>query len=156
MNLKNPDSRKGQAAIEYLMTYGWAMLVIAIVIVALYMLTQVQTRMNTCVAPTGFACSDPLPNFHGNKVDFRLHNQMPNEIMSVSAGCNKTNNAPVSTTCAGSAASGGYIDCINVPCEGLVSGQPFSGYLVIEYTYKDDIPNTPPRRIFLTTSGSSS
>ncbi len=54
-------SMKGQSAMEYLMTYGWAILIIAIVLVALFELGIFggSTLPTACVAQSGFICSNP-------------------------------------------------------------------------------------------------
>ena len=54
-------SMKGQSAMEYLMTYGWAILIIAIVLVALFELGIFggSTLPTACVAQSGFVCSSP-------------------------------------------------------------------------------------------------
>lgn len=57
---------KGQSAMEYLMTYGWAILVIAIVLVALFSLGVFGGHLSTaCIAQSGFSCSGPI-YVHGN------------------------------------------------------------------------------------------
>src|SRR3989344_1189359 len=48
------SKKKGQSALEYLMTYGWALVVIVIVIAALVFLIQPsQVGGNTCSATSG-------------------------------------------------------------------------------------------------------
>ena len=48
------NSKKGQSALEYLMTYGWALVVIVIVIAALVFLIQPsQVGGNTCSTTSG-------------------------------------------------------------------------------------------------------
>ncbi|MGC8479124.1 MAG: hypothetical protein ACP5M9_00430 [Candidatus Micrarchaeia archaeon] len=53
---------KGQSAMEYLMTYGWAILIIAIVLVALFELGIFggSTLPTACVAQSGFVCQNPV------------------------------------------------------------------------------------------------
>lgn len=53
---------KGQSAMEYLMTYGWAILIIAIVLVALFELGIFggQTLPTSCVQQAPFVCSSPV------------------------------------------------------------------------------------------------
>lgn len=55
---------KLQSAMEYLMTYGWAILVIAIVMVALFGLGILggggSSLATTCLANSGFSCSTPI------------------------------------------------------------------------------------------------
>ena len=54
---------KAQSAMEYLMTYGWAILIIAIVLAALFSLGIFSSSSlvgTTCVASSGFLCSGPI------------------------------------------------------------------------------------------------
>jgi hypothetical protein len=53
-------NRKAQSAMEYLMTYGWAILIIAIVLVALFALGIFNSGSftnTTCIATSGFECT---------------------------------------------------------------------------------------------------
>ena len=47
---------------EYLMTYGWAILIIAVVMVALFSLGILggSPLSTTCIAQSGYTCSSPL------------------------------------------------------------------------------------------------
>ncbi|MCL4373753.1 MAG: hypothetical protein M1360_02625 [Candidatus Marsarchaeota archaeon] len=59
-------NKKGQSAMEYLMTYGWAILIIAIVLAALFSLgvfSSTSFTGTTCVASSGYLCSNPI--LHG-------------------------------------------------------------------------------------------
>jgi hypothetical protein len=52
-----------QSAMEYLMTYGWAILIIAVVLVALFSLGVFSGGVglgNSCIAQSGFLCQNPL------------------------------------------------------------------------------------------------
>jgi hypothetical protein len=54
---------KLQSAMEYLMTYGWAILVIAVVMVALFSLGILGGGTpfgTTCLAQSGYVCSSPI------------------------------------------------------------------------------------------------
>lgn len=54
---------KAQSAMEYLMTYGWAILIIAIVLAALFALGVFSSGSfigTSCIAASGFQCSNPL------------------------------------------------------------------------------------------------
>ncbi|MDO8339671.1 MAG: hypothetical protein Q7T16_03365 [Candidatus Burarchaeum sp.] len=74
--------KKGQAAMEYLMTYGWAILVIVIVLAALLYLGvfNIGSRVpEQCNLPVGIMCNSAklvaadltltLKNGHGNKIN---------------------------------------------------------------------------------------
>ncbi len=55
--------RKAQSAMEYLMTYGWAILIIAIVLAALFSLGVFSSSSflgTTCISLSGYTCSSPL------------------------------------------------------------------------------------------------
>ncbi len=57
-----PNSHKAQSAMEYLMTYGWAILIIAVVLAALFALgvfNGSNLSGNSCQATPGFLCSNP-------------------------------------------------------------------------------------------------
>ena len=65
MTEKYLRSRKGQSAMEYLMTYGWAILIIAIVLVAFVGLNLFKSPIGTtCRAFTGYVCSGQI--YSGN------------------------------------------------------------------------------------------
>ncbi|MEM0154846.1 MAG: hypothetical protein QW814_03385, partial [Methanothrix sp.] len=60
MGMKN---QKAQSAMEYLMTYGWAILIIAIVLAALFSLGIFSSSSftgTTCIASSGFICASPV------------------------------------------------------------------------------------------------
>ena len=64
---------KLQSAMEYLMTYGWAILVIAIVLVALYALGVFNGSAflhPSCIASSGYICTNQtaLPDATGNVI----------------------------------------------------------------------------------------
>ncbi|MGC8568161.1 MAG: hypothetical protein ACP5LP_02880, partial [Candidatus Micrarchaeia archaeon] len=60
--------KRAQSAMEYLMTYGWAILVIAVVLGALFYtgIFNSSSMMGTvCVAYSGFYCSNPILSTSG-------------------------------------------------------------------------------------------
>lgn len=158
--------KKGQAAIEYLMTYGWAILVIAIVIVALYMMTQTSRNVQMCNMPAGFVCNDPLPQIYTDassqdSISLILHNRQGQAINVSGVLCTTKSpaeadaalmddsiapmiqpgtSATFTTKCRNSATS--YVT--------LPSGQQFSGYVIIYYNYDND-PNPTVHRTTIAT-----
>ncbi len=60
--LKKPREEQAQSAIEYITTYGWAILVIATVVVVLLYLGLFSNNLsnNLCVGTAGYVCSSPL------------------------------------------------------------------------------------------------
>ncbi len=69
-------SRKGQSALEYLMTYGWALVVIVIVIAALVFLIQPsQVGGNTCSTTSGILITNHQVSDSNNSITLSLSNQ---------------------------------------------------------------------------------
>ncbi|MCX6769266.1 MAG: hypothetical protein NT051_01150, partial [Candidatus Micrarchaeota archaeon] len=75
-----------QAALEYLITYGWALLVIVIVIAALVVINPISTPAS-CSFPTGFNCPNiPAIDTNGS-LYVRVVNSNNNEITVLRAIC---------------------------------------------------------------------
>ena len=57
-----------QSAMEYLMTYGWAILLIAVILVTFFELGifNISGSSSGCVAQSSFLCSNPQLNTTGN------------------------------------------------------------------------------------------
>lgn len=52
---------KAQSAMEYLMTYGWAIVIIAVVLTIIYSLNVFNpTPPTACIGVPGYSCSNPL------------------------------------------------------------------------------------------------
>ena len=64
MEIKNVDivaKYKSQSAMEYLTTYGWTILIIAIIFLAFFELGIFnQGGSNSCIAQSGFVCTNPV------------------------------------------------------------------------------------------------
>ncbi|MGC8628956.1 MAG: hypothetical protein ACP5T4_01975 [Candidatus Micrarchaeia archaeon] len=57
------QKKKAQSAMEYLMTYGWAILIIAVVLGALFSLGVFSSSSflgTACVPQSGFLCTNPI------------------------------------------------------------------------------------------------
>ena len=149
-------SCRGQAAMEYLMTYGWAILVIVIVItiLAFYLPQLIKTPEGFLFSQPGFSCSDPKPSIYistaaTNDVSMavRVFNQQGQNIKVSKAVCLKGNIDQASLANADTVSnnpvivSGGSYD-INVICKDS-SGNPlrlsknsdFKGIFVIWYNF---------------------
>lgn len=138
-------NKKGQAAMEFLMTYGWAILVVLAAIGALAyfgVLSPSNFVPNKCTGQ-GYTCADfsmtagtpgtvtlYLTNnlgFSTNNVTFSLTDQNGNECCASGAACDTDatfNNGEVVGAGSGLAFAG---------CD-LVSGARFQGSLVVTYT----------------------
>ncbi len=93
--------RKGQTAMEYLMTYGWAILIVIIVAGALYALGVFNPATYTQEGATGFSSvGAPAPGSWQLKTDgsfvVLLKNNLPNTI-NITAATVKLGNVECST-----------------------------------------------------------
>lgn len=86
---------KAQAAMEYLMTYGWALLVIVIVIAILVSLNLFSAPQGCSFERPGFTCGSPVIDTNG-KLFLPLTNANPNNIKLVGVVCtaDKVQEAP--------------------------------------------------------------
>jgi uncharacterized protein (UPF0333 family) len=165
---------KGQAAMEYLMTYGWAILVIVIVLGILYVyLTQFSKAPTSCLfAEQGFSCAEkPLiyTVSTANDVDIavRLHNNQNDNIQIVKVLCT-TGQPQLAKSDDGQApsellapavgsvvTSGTYVDLTNIKCKKadgksnvqLAKGSDFHGTLIVWYTFEGGVtvPGVTPQ-----------
>jgi len=90
--------KKAQSAMEYLMTYGWAILIVIIVAAALYALGIFNPATYTGSIPTGFAnlgAPDEWVLDSNGDLSVVLSNRLPNQIeimnISVSTTAGSTN-----------------------------------------------------------------
>lgn len=85
---------KLQSAMEYLMTYGWAILIIAVVLGALFSLGIFNTSSLTgvsCIASPGFLCQNPVLGTNGN-VSLTVGQSTGTSFYNVGLGCASTAN----------------------------------------------------------------
>ncbi len=127
---KNP---KAQSAMEYLMTYGWAILIIAVVLGALFSLgvfgggSLVGTA---CVASPGYLCSGPALNSNG-ELSFQFGQNTGSSIYDIEMACAATSGStglpanmaafsPIST------AGVAQANTVGLSYNAIVSGQTLS------------------------------
>ncbi|MEK6981809.1 MAG: hypothetical protein AABX38_02660 [Candidatus Micrarchaeota archaeon] len=164
--IKNKDfgrTKRGQAAMEYLMTYGWAILVIVIVItiLAFYLPQLIKTPEGCLFSQPGFSCSDPKPSIYISTVAtndvsmaVRVFNQQGQNIKVSKAVCLKGNIDQASLANADTVSNnptivaGGSYD-INVACKDatgnplrLSKNSDFKGIFVIWYNFDPEVQVT--------------
>jgi streptogramin lyase len=129
---------KSQSAMEYLMTYGWAILIVAVVLGALYSLgifNGANFLGGTCIAAPGYLCTNPLLSTDGT-LSFTYGYQGPN-VTIVGFACTNTTTEPSSFTASGSSSlEPGQEESVNATCtmsSSATIGTPFSGYIWVEY-----------------------
>ncbi|MBS3067211.1 hypothetical protein J4450_00795 [Candidatus Micrarchaeota archaeon] len=150
---------RGQAAMEYLMTYGWAILVILIVlaILAFYLPQFIKAQDQCSFSQVGFTCGKPLvysaDASNNIALNVRVFNQNGQNVVIKKILCT---NAPLATITSGNATtlsptvtvpSGAFTDFNGVSCWKDRSGGnrvilapngDFRGALLIYYNFEDD------------------
>jgi len=138
-------SSKAQSAMEYLMTYGWAILIVAVVLGALYSLGVFNGAAflgTSCISASGFYCTNPTLSTGG--VLTVTIGQATGTIFKntylyfVPSGTNFTTSDP--STSIGTFNSGQQVT-VSIPL-GIGSpypttytvGTPISGYLYLQFT----------------------
>ena len=132
-----------QSAMEYLMTYGWAILLIAIVLVAFFTLGVFNGNGSaiptSCTAQSGFLCSNPVMDTTGNVlVNF---GQSSGSTITVQAtACSNSSAAPSPTAWVQQPVNNptfitGITGTLGFQCSlsSNVIGTKFSGTLWIQY-----------------------
>ena len=124
-------NKKGQGALEYLMTYGFALLIIAIVIgVLIFMGILKAPSAGTCTGLEKLAYEDHTIDSNGNFMLF-LRNGTGMQITDVEA----TPEGDFSGNCNASSATVNATKDFNVVCfnTGVSAGQTYAGKIRIEY-----------------------
>ncbi|MFI5412922.1 MAG: hypothetical protein ACHQX1_03450 [Candidatus Micrarchaeales archaeon] len=161
--MKNHSTMKAQSAMEYLMTYGWAILVIAVVLGALYQLgifNAANILGTSCVASPGYLCKSATLT-SASQLTFVFGQNIGSTMYNVQLACAATASTtglplpgtafnsisatgavlPPSST--GNALSAGSTITISaLPCYGttgsiasnLAIGSGYSGFIWANYT----------------------
>ncbi|MBS3097210.1 hypothetical protein J4209_00275 [Candidatus Woesearchaeota archaeon] len=132
--------KKAQAAMEFLMTYGWAILVVLVAIGALAyfgVLSPDKFLPSKCTLPSGIACIDHKASATG--VTLVIQNGMGYDMSSVNidvAGCG------TASTCIDTDGDGdctvlanGAKDTYTAAC--TLTGSKFSGDVTVNYVITD-------------------
>lgn len=154
---------RAQAAMEYLTTYGWALLIIFIVIAALVALNPVSTPTSCRFDQVGFGCPNlPTMDTAGN-LFMRVSNMHNNDIRILGMVCteNKASTPPsVWPPLPGPSPNGllprqSYISVNDAPFRAVCrktdgsanykQGEEFSGRLWIKYENVEDPASYPDR-----------
>ena len=132
-------NKKAQAAMEFLMTYGWAILVVLAAIAALAyfgVLSPDRFLPEKCTMPSGIACLDFAVS--GTSVTLSLQNAAGFDMSGVSVNLT-SDTTPTCTAVTGDATAGslanGQKDLYTLTCTSLpASGQKFKAAVTMAYT----------------------
>ncbi len=128
------NTRKAQAALEFLMTYGWAILVVLIAIGALAffgVLSPEKFLPAKCTLQPGIACIDHKVT--PGQVDVVLKNGYGSDIVVDTITVQKCGTITPATTMT----NGGDNVEFNIPCTSPIIGSKYNGMLNISYTNQD-------------------
>ena len=132
-------TKKGQAALEFLMTYGWAILVVLVAIGALAyfgVLSPDKFLPSKCTLPAGIACTDHKADASAGangQVTVVLRNGMGFDTTAVGvyvSGCTESTGNALSN----GAQSNFVLDCA---AGTLTGGSKYSGDVNVSYTNAD-------------------
>ncbi len=127
--------RKAQAAMEFLMTYGWAILVVLVAVGALAyfgVLSPDNFLPNRCTLPAGIGCVDHKAVSADSTVSVVLRNGLGYDmsgITVVAEGCTGDDSDPA-TIANGATGTYALTTC-------TFSGSKYSGDLNVSYTLSD-------------------
>ncbi|MDE1762410.1 MAG: hypothetical protein KGH78_04445 [Candidatus Micrarchaeota archaeon] len=146
--------KHAQSAMEYLMTYGWAILVIAIVLGGAYSLglfgSGSAAVSTSCLAQSGFLCTTPILNTNGIlAVEFGQIS--PSPITITGLGCTTSSTAPTSSEQVSTTVQPGstLVLAFSCPLSSNALSSTFTGVLWITY-------NTPSQGGIVSELGSVS
>ena len=129
---------KAQSAVEYLMTYGWSILIIAVVIASLIELgvfNSVNASPSACIATTGYSCTNPTLYASGALVA-KFGQVSTGQITITGTACTRnstvTTITPVPNTTIQSDQQQQII--FHCPITSTATGTQFTGHLWIEYS----------------------
>jgi hypothetical protein len=137
------NGKRSQAALEFLMTYGWAILVVLIVISALAyfgVLNPQRMLPSRCTMPTGFSCQDFVADQSANQITLNVVNGMGVAITVTNVTLLPQGTNPVCNTLT-PALGNGQQTTLTFTCAGLstLSGgdQKYRWDIVMQYHASD-------------------
>ena len=135
------SKRKAQAAMEYLMTYGWAIIIIIIVAAALYYLNVFSPpTTNVASGLTGFTVPTGGWNFVGSSglLTLQLRNAVGSNINITTATATISSQAVTNTTGSGITMSPNQLGTVTFPgFTTKTAGTPYQASLTVVYTNRD-------------------
>jgi len=146
-------ARRGQAAMEYLMTYGWALLVIVIVIAILLIMNPFSAPQTCRFDSIGFACDNIAVKATDHTLLGSITNGNNNGITVFGVACTKQSasapTAPAQTGGTKVARQAKYSIPSTVKCNDAPTkaGDDFSGKVWVFYNNDEDDLTTYPVRV---------
>ena len=148
---------RSQSAIEYLTTYGWAIIILSIVLAALFSLGVFSPGSfvsTTCVFPAEFGCLSAILNSQNSQLQVNIQQATQSNINVTAIGCNNygtasnmiaPDNPPSNqiTVAIGSNYTFSVTCYNNGTVLSILPGQIYRGYVVLNYTaLQTNFPHT--------------
>jgi hypothetical protein len=139
-------NKKGQAAMEFLMTYGWAILVVLVAIGALAyfgVLNPSQFLPSSCTLAPGMGCDDFKVSTTG--ADLVLRNGLGNDLSAVDvaiSGCTDSAEADGDDSWTDGTVLGGSDGISLTGCSNGATGARFKQDVTIVYTSSSGLNHT--------------
>ena len=135
--------KKAQAAMEFLMTYGWAILVVLLAIAALAyfgVLNPGKYLPSSCTFPQGLGCVESMVDSTTNNVTLVIQNGMGQNLkslnISIGGDCNGWTEGDGTLT-------DGEKEIFNINCGStLVQDSKFKEDITIQYLSENDLSRT--------------
>ncbi len=130
---------KAQSAVEYLMTYGWSILIVAVVIASLILLgvfNSGNTGTSSCLATPGYSCTKPTLYASGSLIT-KIGQVSTQAITITGTSCTKNNTVTSITPLSKNAtlqSEGSQQIVFFCPISSGATGTQFTGHLWIEYS----------------------
>lgn len=127
-------TKKSQAALEFLMTYGWAILVVLVAIGALAyfgVLSPDRFLPNRCNLQAGLSCVDFKLDASDNTITVVIQNSLGFDISAITVTAEKCGTSTTPATL-NNGAEGTYTT--GVCTTPLVIGARYKGFLTVDYT----------------------
>lgn len=146
--------KKGQAAMEFLMTYGWAILVVLIAIGALAyfgVLSPERFLPEKCVVSTGSGlfCEDYSAS--GTTVTLRIKNILTESVTVSNIALTVTGETCAPMTTSTPISADNYTD-FDITCSTLASGDKVKGDIAISFAKVGGLNKTAAGQLVTTTS----
>jgi hypothetical protein len=135
---------KAQSALEYLTTYGWAIIIISVVIAALFSLGLFNpgSLVNTsCIFPADFTCLSAVLTGSNGTLMVNIQQALPYNINVTAWGCNNQGTltnmvkaSPQNSLIIGANQTFSMTCYSNSSALDIQPGQIYSGYVLLNYT----------------------
>ncbi len=145
--------KRGQAALEFLMTYGWAILVVLVAIGALAyfgVLRPEKMLPEKCVISTGSGlfCDDYSAS--GTTVTLKIKNMLSETVNITAITLTATGETCLASTSVPKSISADNSSTFDIPCSTLVAGDKIKGDFTVTFSKVDGLSKSTTGQLVTT------